>query len=74
MGNPFLDEADRRRSSVTTWYDRAVPSLTEVQRQQLDEALDDPRISANVISDVLASWGFTASHQAVGNHRRRRVK
>ena len=72
MGNAFLDEADRRRSSTTTWYDRVVPSMTDDQRRQLDEALDDPRISANVISDVLASWGYRASQQAVGNYRRRR--
>lgn len=73
MTNAFLDEANRRRRGHVTWYERVSPDLTDDQKRQLDDALDDRRISAQVISDVLSTWGFYASEQAIGNYRRRRA-
>lgn len=44
----------------------------EPERQaQLIQALDDPFITGTVIANVLNSWGFRVSPNAVRRHRRR---
>ena len=52
--------------------DQIVESLSEEDRQDLEELLDDERIKASVIAQVLRERDFSISDRTIQRHRQKR--
>ena len=62
------------RNGVPSWFELYVPKMTDSQREDLMEALQNPEITNRTIARVLVDWGYAVSDNKVGHWRRKHVR